>query len=91
MDCKPSGLGDHVPIVPTVLRQNGFEIRIPTNDHRPAHVHCVRGEIEVVVEIETLRIRNTRGDVKAQDIRRASRIVGANADFLLEEWRQIHD
>jgi hypothetical protein len=50
----------------------------------------VRGEIEVVVEIETLRIRNTRGVVKVQDRRRASRIVRSNAEFLLEEWRQIH-
>ena len=25
--------------VPTILRANGFEIRIFTNDHKPAHVH----------------------------------------------------
>lgn len=76
--------------MPTILRQDGFAIQIPTKDHEPPHVHCQRGDVSILVEIETLRIRRVDGIAKAQDKRAALRIVAAHANFLLEQWRQIH-
>lgn len=35
----------------TILRVQGFDFRIYTNDHPPAHVHVIKGGGEVVIEI----------------------------------------
>jgi hypothetical protein len=37
--------------VPTIIQADGFEIRILTNDHRPAHVHCFKAGRSAKVEI----------------------------------------
>lgn len=76
--------------MPTIIRQGGFLIQIPTADHEPAHVHCVRDDKEIVVEIETLRIRRTRGNPKVQDIRAAVQIVAEHGDTLLKKWSEYH-
>ena len=35
----------------TILRSNGFDFRIYTNDHPPAHVHVIKGGGEAVIEL----------------------------------------
>ena len=35
--------------MPTIYRQNGFEVMIYTNDHRPAHVHIFKADGEVLI------------------------------------------
>ena len=32
--------------MPTIYRQDGFEVMIYTNDHRPAHVHIFKAEAQ---------------------------------------------
>ena len=75
--------------MPTVLRQDGFEFRVRTNDHAPPHVHAFRGGGEAKIEIETgdvMRVWNMR----AADVGRAENIVRENRKKLLESWREIH-
>ncbi len=79
--------------MPTIYRQDGFEIMVFTNDHRPAHVHVFKAEGEVVIHLGNgtipPRIRINIGMSRAEE-RRALIIVGAHQAELLMEWRRIH-
>ncbi len=74
--------------MPRVLQINGFEIYIYTHDHAPMHVHIFRGGEEVVINIETVSVRDNRG-MKMKDAHRAQEIVADNQEFLASEWKRI--
>lgn len=74
--------------MPTVLRENGFEVMIYTHDHLPMHVHIFRAGAEVLISIETIAVREVRG-MKAKDVRAAQEIVAANQEFLISAWKRI--
>jgi Domain of unknown function (DUF4160) len=79
--------------MPTVLRQDGFAVRIYTDDHEPMHVHVIKAESEVVINLGDRQtapwVRDNHGMSK-RDERRALAIVGANRELLTAEWRRIH-
>ena len=75
--------------MPTVLRQEGFSIRIYTADHEPAHVHVRKGESEAKVSLlDATLIEEHR--TSPRDMRRILEIVEANQRVLLEAWVRIH-
>ena len=51
--------------MPTVLRVDGFQVRIFPNDHPPAHVHVFKTGAAIVIELGTAsrppRIREISG------------------------------
>jgi hypothetical protein len=79
--------------MPTVLRQDGFDVMIYTDDHPPAHVHVRKAGGEVVINLgddETPpSIREVHG-MKKQDTRKAVIIVEDNQVYLLSMWGEIH-
>lgn len=79
--------------MPTVLRQDGFNIIIWTDDHAPPHIHIFRAGEELVVNLGDtqtgIEIRENKG-MKRNNIRRAVDIIEANRFFLLQEWERIH-
>lgn len=72
-----------------IYGEDGFRVHIWSNDHVPAHVHVVRAEGLVIIDLLTLSIRAAH-DMKPADIRRACRIVEENRGSFLLEWRRIH-
>lgn len=74
--------------MPTVLRQDGFDIMIHTDDHAPPHVHCYGENAIVVMELEPLRVRRRRGSDR--DVRVAWNVVAEHRDFLRQKWSEIH-
>lgn len=80
--------------MPTVLRQNGFQVRIYTNDHLPSHVHVFKGEGELVFDLggesEAPRMVKELSPMNPSDARRARAIVKEQQLYLLREWRKIH-
>ncbi len=74
--------------MPTVLRENGFRVMIHTADHPPPHVHCIKAGCAVLIEIETLRIRDNFG-MPISEIRNAQKIVADNQAILLLEWQKV--
>ncbi len=51
--------------MPTLIRQEGFAIRIPTHDHDPPHVHCWRGAVEIIVNLDaSTTVREVNGPAK---------------------------
>ena len=79
--------------MPTVLRKNGFQVIIWTNDHEPMHVHVFKAEGELVVNLENdkaeVSIRENYG-MRTADLRQALSLVSRNHNLLLEKWREIH-
>lgn len=79
--------------MPAVVRQDGFDVRIYTNDHIPSHVHVVKAKEEVVIDLgdenNAPEVRENRG-MKNKNMRRALEIVNEHQTELLAEWRRIH-
>jgi len=77
--------------MPTVLREGGFEIKINTDDHRPAHVHVwYQGALIIITLEPTVEEREIYGNVSRAQRRSALRIVGENVNALLARWSNIH-
>ena len=74
--------------MPTVLRQDGFRVMIHTDDHPPAHVHCIKAGAVVRIAIETAEVIDNYAMSK-QELRRAVELVKSNQDYLMAEWRRV--
>lgn len=75
--------------MPTVLRQEGYEVVIYFNDHEPAHVHTFKdaGEAKINLDpVEVIQVWN----MKKQVARKAKRIVTEHQEHLLEKWKEIN-
>jgi len=75
--------------VPTVLRQEGYEIVIRSNDHWPAHVHAFEGDGEAKIDLNPVEVKQV-WNMKRQVARNAKRIVSENQEYLLLRWEEIH-
>lgn len=61
-------------------------MRFYSNDHAPAHVHCINGDGVAVVEIATGTVVQIEGRIKNRDVVRAVELVLEHHDELLTEW-----
>jgi len=81
--------------VPTVLDVDGFQVRIhlPPREHGPPHVHVWKAGTQVVINLpegdQVLRIRTVHR-MRRLDVVAAVRLVEANVELLLKEWRRHH-
>jgi len=81
--------------VPTVLRDGGFHVRIllPPREHGPPHVHVRKARAVVVIDLphegKAIGIRRIRR-MRDTDVMTAFRLVEANVELLLEQWRKYH-
>ena len=77
----------------TVLRINGYVVRIWSNDHLPRHVHVFKGDGECVINLVgeggNPELREFYG-MKRKEVAKAIRIVANNQEKLIEAWNQIH-
>jgi len=76
--------------VPTVIREQGFEVRIYTLDHPPPHVHVAKAGAIVKIDLSTCHAVEIFGSISDRDVRRAERLVERHAHFLVEEWEKLH-
>ncbi len=76
--------------MPTLIREQGFEVRIYTLDHPPPHVHVARAGAVVKVDLSTNQAVEIVGEISDRDVRRAERLVERNAQFLKSEWENLH-
>jgi hypothetical protein len=79
-------------LMPTVLEIQGFAFRFYANDHRPAHVHVLRGNVLVAVIIigepgSLPALREVTKQAKKPDIKKALKLVFDHQDRLLQEWK----
>ena len=77
----------------TILRINGYVVRIWSNDHLPRHVHVFKGDgectINLVGDSGNPELREFYG-MKRSEVAKAIRIVADNQEKLIEAWISIH-
>jgi hypothetical protein len=76
--------------MPTVLREEGFEVRIYTLDHPPPHVHVAKAGAIVRIDLATCAVTEIVGTISDRDVKRAERLVTQHAKRLKAEWTRIH-
>jgi hypothetical protein len=78
--------------MPNVLTEDGFDVMIHSDDHRPAHVHVYKSGL-VVISLNNRRpapsVREVRG-MSRKDVRDALLLVTAKKRLLVKEWGRIH-
>lgn len=77
--------------MPTVLREEGFEVRIYTFDHPPPHVHVAKSGAIVRIDLSTQAATEIVGTMSDRDVKRAEQFVARHAKHLNEQWANIHD
>lgn len=77
--------------MPTVLRKDGFSIRIYFNDHSPAHVHIFKagGQAKISLETDIPELLEVEQMPRA-DIKKALKLVLDHRDDLLDKWREMY-
>ena len=76
--------------MPTLLREDGFEVRIYTLDHPPPHVHVAKAGAVVKIDLTTHHAIEIVGSISDRDVKRAEQLVVRNAQFLKQEWEKLH-
>jgi Domain of unknown function (DUF4160) len=76
--------------MPTIINQEGFSVRIRTNDHEPMHVHVFKADGEAKINITSGEVVKV-WKMSAKDVKKAEEIVSENAEILAEKWREIHE
>ena len=76
--------------MPTVIREEGFEVRIYTFDHPPPHVHVAKAGAIVRIDLATHTVTEIVGAISDRDVKRAERLVAQHAKMLKKEWTKIH-
>lgn len=76
----------------TVLyrQRHGYDVRIYTNDHPPAHAHVLRGDKKVQINLNTLEVKHNRG-YSTREIRQIRKLVTENRELLFDVWNDIHE
>ena len=75
--------------MPTIIRQEGSQVMVFTNDHRPEHVHVFKGGAEAVMTLFPVAIRENQ-PMSKRDLQKALEIVATNQALLRRAWREIH-
>jgi hypothetical protein len=76
--------------VPTLIREQGFEVRIYTLDHPPPHVHVAKAGAIVKIDLSTHHAIEIVGAISDRDVKRAERLVAQHSQFLRLEWEKLH-
>ena len=83
--------------MPTIIRQGGFRIVIYPNDHVPAHVHVLKGDGGVRIDLGSIEpllspsLMSVTGKISDKDVAKALWLVREHQIELLEKWSEIHD
>jgi Domain of unknown function (DUF4160) len=79
--------------MPTVLRKDGFAVRIYFNDHLPPHVHVFKGNGQVRISLgsdtETPNVIEVN-KLSDKEVTKALEIVTNHQAELLQKWREFH-
>ncbi len=67
---------------PTLIREEGFDVRFYTPDHPPPHVHVARTGAVVKIDLSALPAVEIVGAISDRDVKRAERLVARHAEFL---------
>ena len=75
----------------TVLyrQRHGYDVRIFTEDHEPAHVHVVKAGKRVRVYLDPITFDDIRG-FNDRELRQIRSLIERHMDLLRSQWNHIH-
>lgn len=76
-------------VMATILDQDGFQVVVFSNDHRPEHVHVFKAGAEALINLAPVSIRENYRMSK-RNLRKAVDLVTENQQLLRQAWRAIH-
>lgn len=78
----------------TILKKDGFLVRIYTNDHLPSHVHVIKADEEAKINLgnenQEPNFVTISANMSNKDAHKALELVTKHQLFLLQKWREIH-
>ena len=76
---------------PTLLnrREHGYDVRLFTKDHPPAHVHVFNGDNEAKVGLQPVLILDNWG-FSNRDTKAILELIEEHQEMLLIEWDKYH-
>ena len=74
----------------TVLyrQRHGFDVRIFTREHGPAHVHVFRGEKHVKVDLDPIRFSQNKG-FKSRELKQIRKLLSQHMELIFREWERL--
>lgn len=74
----------------TVLykQRHGFDVRIFTREHGPAHVHVFRGEKHVKVNLKPMSFSQIRG-FNNRELKQIRKMLNDHMAFIVSEWERL--
>lgn len=76
--------------MPTIIREDGYEIRIYTLDHSPPHVHVAKAGAVLKIDLATCQVIEIVGTISDREVKRAEALVTKYVQLLRDEWMKIH-
>ena len=76
--------------MPTVLRKEGFSVRIYPNDHDPPHVHIFKAEGEIKATIAEVPELLDVIKMSNKDVKKALELIKHHHQELLEKWSHFY-
>ena len=74
---------------PNIITVDGYRFVIYNNDHRPAHVHVIKGERAARVHLATSELTENYGFTPAE-VRRILKLSREHHAALMDAWRRLH-
>jgi hypothetical protein len=74
--------------MPNIDNVNGIKINIYNGEHRPAHIHAVYNEFEVLVVIATGEIY--AGNLPARQLKQVYDWLSGNSEWALEVFYELN-
>lgn len=73
----------------TVLyrQRHGYDVRIFTREHGPAHVHVFKGEKKVKVNLEPMRFSRNKG-FTSRELRQIRELLNEHMELITREWQR---
>ena len=69
---------------PTLLRQEGFVFFFYANEHEPRHIHVMKGDNYVKVDLETLEVN--KNFFKKNELKKVLNIIKENQIMFIRRW-----
>ena len=76
--------------MPTILEIFGLRFFFFSEDHRPIHVHVVKGDDDAKIAIEPeIKLVYNHG-LKTIDLKRALQLAKMYKNYIIETWNRYH-
>lgn len=76
--------------MPTIFEIFGLRFFFYSDEHRPIHVHVVKGDDDAKIQIEDeVKLVNNHG-LKAKDLKRALELAEMYKEDIINVWNEYH-